>query len=260
MNNKNYLSLNKISKVHNGKSIFFCKTDYIRKDFELIKKLNNDVVFVTGNSDYSINDALVNDAPKNIKKWFCQNRNSDNDLLESIPIGLENYIPCSRENHGYVWPHALGKPKVLDDYKNKKITNFSNLIYANFSAHTNRLHRNQIKKHISNLNFITWEEGLAYPRFVLNLLDHQSTLCPDGNGFDTHRLYESLHLNRVGITFNSNQFKYLHHKFPVLLIEDINELSDEKEMTKRIKEINNTKYDLNCLDVNYWINKIKNYE
>ena len=254
----NSLQINKISKLHNGKNIFFCKTDFIEDAFAYIQNIKNDVVFISGNSDYCINDNLVEKLPKNIKKWFCQNRLSDNDLLESIPIGIENTVPCSINGHGYVWPHAIEKPSIINRLKKENKQSYVNLIYSNFNASTNLSHRDKVKRHIYNLDHITKDEcNLNYENFVKGILSHEAVLCPQGNGEgDNHRIYETLHLGKVPITFNTKQFKYLHHKFPVVLIEDINELNEECQIKEKI---DNAKKQINfeLLDTNYWINKIK---
>ncbi len=254
----NTLQINKISKLHNGKDIFFCKTDFIEKAFAQIRIIKNEVILISGNSDYCIDDSLVKKAPQNIKKWFCQNRLSDDDLLESIPLGIENTVPCSIDGHGYVWPHAIEKPSIITRQKQKDKRSYVNLIYSNFNVNTNPPHRNEVKDHISKLEHITKDEcNLNYEDFVERILSHKAVLCPQGNGEgDNHRIYETLHLGKVPITFNSKQFKYLHHKFPVVLIKDLKELSDKNFIENKIHEAQ-SKFNNKYLDVNYWIDKIK---
>lgn len=69
-----FLQLNKFSELHDGKNIIFCKTDYIISEFNYIKNLKNDVILITGNSDYPITDDLANLAPKNIKNGLHKMR------------------------------------------------------------------------------------------------------------------------------------------------------------------------------------------
>lgn len=255
----NLLQINKFSELHDGQSIIFCKTDFIENEFENIKKIKNKVIFITGNSDYCITDDIVAKAPKNIKKWFCQNRLSDNNLLESIPLGIENTIQCTRDGHGFVWPHAIEKPLIINRHKNEKKHTYDNLIYANFNIQTNLIHRSEVKNFISNLDYITKDESnLSYINFVNKILCHEAVLCPQGNGKgDNHRIYETLHLGRIPITFSNEQFKYLHHKFPVVLIQDIKQLGDKDYIKNKIHEAQ-SKFDNKYLDINYWIMKIKN--
>ena len=41
----NYFQINKLSKLHDGKNIIFCKTDFIQQEFQYINTLENDVIF-----------------------------------------------------------------------------------------------------------------------------------------------------------------------------------------------------------------------
>jgi hypothetical protein len=253
----NLIQINKFSNLHNGSNVFFCKTDFILLAFDEIKKLKNDVVFISGNSDYCITDEQAEKAPKNIIKWFCQNRISHNPLLESIPIGIENTIECKVKDHGYVWKHAYEKSEILESNPLKR-EKLDNLCYANFNLNTNYNNRSNLKSYISQIKHISWKEPfLNYIEFVQDILNHEAVICPQGNGIgDNHRIYETLYCGRIPITFNPVQFKFLHKLFPVLLIEDFEQLCDEKWLKNKINSIEINHQYLNC---NYWLDKIANH-
>ena len=61
------VEINKLSQLHNGSGIVFCKTDFILEEFKSIERLGRDVTLITGNSDYCITEALVALAPSNVK-------------------------------------------------------------------------------------------------------------------------------------------------------------------------------------------------
>lgn len=256
----NVIQINKFSQLHNGKSIFFCKTDFIFQAFDSIRHLKNKIILISGNSDYCITDEIASKAPKNIFKWFCQNRLSNNPLLESIPLGVENTAPCRVEGHGHVWDHAHEKTKLIES-KNIHQVSETNLAYANFNVHTNPPHRNLIKSHILKLKHVTWRDPSPdYKSFFQDILNHQATICPQGNDRgDNHRIYEVLYAGRVPITFNRAQYEYLHHIFPTLLINDIQELDDYLELKTKINQVKNM-VNKNYLNCDYWINKILDYE
>lgn len=253
MDKEHLIQINKFSHLHNGRTIIFCKTDFILQEFSNIEALGHDVIFITGNSDYCITDDLVQKAPKNIKAWFCQNKLSNHPLLTALPLGIENTVPCSREGHGYVWPHALEKPDKLCEAHNKLSTN---LAYANFNVQTNYETRNRVRNicQSSSNSHITWEEPTKpYSDFIQGVLNHKMVVCPQGNGpGDNHRIYESLYLNRIPITFNRIQYDNLHNKFPLLCISE-DKLTDAKWLEQEADKINKDNYALN---INYWINKI----
>jgi len=246
----NVIQLNKFADLHDGEKIIFCKTDYIEEEFRSISKKNHDVVLITGNSDYCITDDIVAAAPKNIKKWFCQNRLSNSFLLQSIPLGIENSEECTRTGHGVGWPHAIEKLSILSAPPSKSPTKF---IYANFNINTNRSERTPLKGVSIESPHITWcEPNISYQDFVGEILDHKAVVCAQGNGMgDNHRIYETLYLSRIPITFSQEQFRNLHSLFPTVMISDINMLKNYDYMSSRIESCYksiNKKY----LDFDYW--------
>jgi hypothetical protein len=53
---KNFIEINKFSEIHDGEKIVFCKTDFLLNEFEQIRKIDNDVFLITGNSDNPTTD------------------------------------------------------------------------------------------------------------------------------------------------------------------------------------------------------------
>jgi len=243
--------INKLSYLHDGSSIIFCKTDFILDEFKAIEQLGKDVTLITGNSDYCITDQLVSLAPNNIKRWFCQNKMTGDHRVKSIPIGLENTIECFRPGHGYVWDHAGPKLEYLT-----AITDIdpSELIYANFNTNTNITIRPFVKSICEQAEFITWEShGADYSSYIQNCLNHQMIVCPEGNGPDTHRFWETLYLNRVPIarlTKATEDFEDL----PVVWLNDWTELRDKNLILDKFNKVKSNNKDL-CLS-SYWRNII----
>jgi len=254
----NHIEINKFSDLHDEENIFFCKIDFILNAFQTIKQLNNKIILITGNSDYCVTDDLVSKAPANIVKWFCQNRLSDNILLDSVPMGIENTVKCKIDGHGYVWHHALEKPNILkiESFQKREI---SNLIYSNFKVETNPPYRSKIKQITSKLSYITKDEpNLEYKEFAKRINSHEAVLCPQGNGpGDNHRIYETLYLNKIPITFNKKLYKYLHYNFPIVCLDSFEELQSEETIRQKINEKKQLTYNKNMLEMDFWINKIK---
>jgi hypothetical protein len=263
--NSKYIEINKLSRLHNGSSIFFCKTDYLLSEFENIKRQNNNVILITGNSDYAITDQILALAPKNIKKWYAQNAISNSPILEPLPIGLENKLPSAREGHGIgYFDRATLKESLLEkvNLNNKEPTK---LVYANFNINTNHNYRNPIKAICQNVSFIDWEEpGLSLNSFFDKVLEYKMILCPAGNGLDTHRLWEVIYCNRIPVTFKVGNYKLyeLYNKLPIILLENNKDLMNHSLVEKKYAECINKKYDMSILDISTLINKIekKNHE
>lgn len=256
-----FLQLNKLSSLHNGKTIFFCKTDYLLEDFKAIDGLNNDVIFISGNSDYPITDEIADRAPKNIIKWYCQNALSHNQMIVPLPIGLENKIVSARDGHGIAYSERVGlKEKLIKQISNIKPKIYDK-IYANFNIMTNLDYRSYIKNICINNNHIVWEE----PHYELHtyyqkLSEYQMVLCPIGNGVDTHRLWEVLYCGRTPITIKGGNYKIyeLYYQLPIILLDNINQLYDYNFLLEQYKTLINKKYNNLLLCSNYWEEKIRN--
>lgn len=252
------IQLNKFSTLHDGKTIIFCKTDYLMSEFENIKNIQNDVVLISGNSDYAITDEIIKYLPKNVKKWFAQNAISKNEKLIPIPMGVENKLPSVREGHGIGYYDRVELKEVLLNRNISKTP--TKKIYANFNVDTNPNHRNQVKDVCEKSQHIVWENSnLSLESFFDNLLDYEMIVCPAGNGVDTHRLWEVLYSNRIPITVKIGDFKIyeLYEKLPIIILNSISELNDIELINKKLIELNSKLLNIEFIDLNFWINKIK---
>jgi hypothetical protein len=260
MNHTDFLEHNKLSSLHDGKTVFFCKTDYLLQDFETITKLDNEVVLITGNSDYPITDQIVSLAPKNIKKWYAVNALTYNNMVEPIPLGLENQYFSIRDGHGIGYPDRAGlKESILQNLdKNHIPTQF---LYCNFNITTNPAYRQKIYDMTKQSKYITLDNPtLTLHDMFQKIQDHKMVLCPAGNGIDTHRLWEVLYSNRIPVTININNYAIykLYKQLPIIILNTIDDILNYDLINQEYLKIINTKYNLNLLSINYWIDRIQN--
>jgi hypothetical protein len=252
------IQVSKFAYLHNGSTVIFCATHFLPQEFQVIKNLKNDIILISGNSDHVVDYNLFNLKPNNVKKWYAQNPMLVNDILQPIPIGIENYLPCVREGHGDGWGDRVRiKQEKIDFYENKIPTKF---IYSNFNVNTNPYHRTIIRKICIDTEFIDWEEpNLSVESFFEKLLDYEAVVCAQGNGpGDNHRIYETLYMDRIPITFNKVMYDNLHHLFPVVLLENYEELTNYETMRNKINDAKNKNWDKSLLEMPYWINNIIN--
>ena len=253
----NFIEFNKFSHLHDGKNIFFCKTDYLFSQFNEIKNIDSDIVLISGNSDYCITDRHVKKLPDNVKFWFTQNCLVDHEKIFPLPIGIENQsISALGKKHGISW--GAGKKGILlTNVKQRKPTK---LAYSNFRPHTGGAHRSTVKKICVESDHIEWHpSSLSTEKFYDQCLDYKLVICPQGNGQgDNHRIYETLYLKRVPVTFNEYMYKKLHHKFPVICLDDPNKLKDKQFLEEKLLELNSQKFNEEVLYCDWWIKLIKN--
>jgi len=260
MNNIDFIQINKFSELHNNNTVFFCKTDFILEEFDSIRKCDKDIVLITGNSDYGITDKIIEAAPKNIKKWFAQNALSNNEILEPLPIGLENKIESSRSGHGIGYKERMTiKEKLLSS--NPNIVP-SKQIYANFNISTNLSYRSMIKKICIQCPHIDWQDSNLTLEDLFQTISHyRMMVCPIGNGVDTHRLWEALYYNIIPITIKVNNYKIykLYEQLPIIILNNIVDLLDSSLINTKYQEAIHKNYEKNLLTYEYWKTKILSY-
>lgn len=257
---KGFLEINLFSHLHDGDSIFFCKTDFLSSAFLTIKSLRHEVILITGNSDYEINDNTIKQAPENIKYWFSQNANSDN--IFGIPMGLENSSSCKIEGCGHVWPHAPPKHDAILHAKAKTPTKD---IYCNFSLSTNPQARKEALHHCVLNGSMTIDicqdhnqiNQKKYSDYIDGILDHKMVVCPEGNGIDCHRVWETLLLGRVPIVKKS---KVMNHfsDLPILFVDKWSEIEDLDLIKKKHELVKDNSTEK--LNFKYWSDLILSYK
>jgi hypothetical protein len=247
--------------LHNEKTIWFCKHEYIQQDFEKIKNIANDVIFVCGNSDYQIDELTIINRPKNVKYIFATNCFIANDIdIFSIPIGIESVETTMRNGHGVGFDFAADKIYQLNRIKSEKFET-KNLIYSNFSIQTNHAVRQGINNYISTCNYITIENSVSMEHYFNQICSHEAVLCPIGNGCDTVRTYETLYCGKIPIIYGSDVvYKSLLYDLPCVYIDTLDEMHNYNHITTKIQEAKSKELNLEKAYLNYWVNKIKKYE
>lgn len=262
---KNYLQINKFSYLNELNDIVFCKTDYILQDFEQISKLNRDITFITGNSDYGITDDIVKISPPNIKVWYAQNALSNHKKIQPLPIGIENKEPSVRLNHGVGYFDRVSQKEKIFNTLNTlspfKSTEPKKFMYSNFVVRNNPTHRSIAKEISIKEDYIDWEQpDLSLEQLFLRFLEYKMVLCPVGNGIDTHRLWEVLYCNRIPVTIKVGDFKLynLYEQLPIVILDSYSELMKPERIEEKYQQVINKKYDTQILETTYWENKIRN--
>jgi hypothetical protein len=199
----------------------FCYSHNIAEFSKKIHLLQNHFIFITHNSDANIMQTpevlSILNCPKLIK-WFGQNICFQHPKLFFLPIGLAN-----RQ-----WPH--GNLSFFND-----TTRYvkSNTVYFNFNISTNVSKRQ--KCYDSLVDKLEWLPTIHPTDNLKRLSTYRFCICPEGNGVDTHRLWECLYLNVVPIVIKSNFTDVLlSQHIPLVVLEDWSDFN-----------INDLNYDFN---------------
>lgn len=256
--NSEIIYFNKFFKLHDGKNIFVCKTDFLTSDFKKISKIQNKVILVTGNSDIPIDSNYFAKLPANVYKWYAQNSTFSNEKIIPIPLGIENFDFALRKGHGVKYSRVEEKIDLLSKQSGITPTRF---IYANFSISTNTTYRQTVYNFVKNIPHIDLEDpDLTISEFFNKILDYKMILCPIGNGIDTHRLWEVLYSKRVPVVIRIKECNIydLYTKFPIIILDDIAALKNAPLIEELYKLAINKYFNDDLLNYSYWEKMIEN--
>ena len=107
-----------------------------------------------------------------------------------------------------------------------------------------------------DVDFAPSINGAGFDQYVYNLSKYAFCVCPRGNGIDTHRIWEALHMGCVPIVKRHVTHECLLD-LPVLFVDDWREITHEK-LVQFIEQIPNNIYNMQKLSFSYWENLIKN--
>lgn len=259
-----------IEPINNCKPYtLICLTGYtaIVEEFfdKILPNINNKIIIITLETDgfKMKNEYLSNNK---IYHWFTWNKQYNHEKLTCIPIGLN-------------------KDRHLESLKNFFNKNFSinekELFAVNLSVASNPDRINLINiaktKWCSFCNFI---ENIPYSKsyiqksnvegnIKINVTDikcyeilsrYKFILSPPGEGLDCHRTWEALYCNTIPIIISSS-IDELYIDLPVLIVKDWNEINENFLNLKYIEiqnKLKNNEYNIDKLNINYWLNLIKN--
>lgn len=166
--------------------ILFCYGHKMKDFSTLVNTITVPFILITHNSDQNIVcDETTERIIKSpyLKMWYAQNLAFTHKKVRSLPIGLANSM----------WRHGN-----LDFFANSKSAPIkTKKTFFNFNIGTNREKRlvcyNQL---INKLQFL---QNIEPTDNLKRLSEYEFCICPEGNGLDTHRLWESLYLHVVPI-------------------------------------------------------------
>jgi len=252
----NYISGDFFSKLSNNKTIFYVKTDYL--DNQAWKVTKNYTALITHNSDFKIDSSKFNKFLQcgKFKYWFAQNPIINEPRLFTLPIGLMN-----KEWHKYPRFNLMMKEKK----KNIKPTK---LLLLSFSIKNNEVKRQQCSDSFINKTYATNNvvhkvknfigDVKKYDKMFFNImLDHLFIACPEGNGIDTHRFWETLYMGRYPVVLH-NRVNDAFSDLPVLILNKWEDF--EKEYLMFLERIKNKKFSYKKLTQEYWFDRINNLD
>lgn len=229
--------------------IVFLKTDlkgiYFNHYHQSIK---SKYILVTHNSDISIEKEDLNFLDDRIKHWFAAKLNVlASKKLTALPLGLEN--------------RRWLKNGLVKNFKSElsKNINKNERILCSFNPNTNLMERAPLVDIARNKQEIIDIRNFSKSKTYINELSNYSfNLCPEGNNFESHRIWESLIFKTTPIVINNvvNQ-NFYNMGIPLIMLDNWNDLSNlDINDLKRINEENLEKNYEIFVNLNFWKSQI----
>ncbi len=258
------------SKIQRGSVVYVCNSALVPFFTEILPKITDPFVLVSGDSDVSIPNHSLTEEKLNsvltdsrIGHWFCQNLIVRHPKMTPMPIGLD-YHTIAKE--GYLHPWGSGcspreQEAILQKYvkdapplTNRYIHMYSNWHHSLFGLIDRGERREAYEK-------IPRETILYYPTFTPreSAWDHQRNFAfvasPSGGGLDCHRTWEALILGCIPVVKHSG-IDQLYEDLPVLLIDDWSQLT-QPFLLDNYNRIKDRSWNLDKLTLKYWVQKFR---
>jgi len=221
--------------------VIYSHADYVESLFHILKKFKfQNIKVISSQSDRKITKNLFNQMPKCVSSWYATNVVYKTDSLIPIPLGIA--------------PYRNNKSAIIDDFIDLEFQQTKHkFMYFNFNLNTNYFHRIKAINHAKKIFDIKLMDDKSYQDYLSNLALHQFSISPWGNGIDTHRFWEALYCGTIPIT----KSHYIYKTFeglPMFL------LPTYKSLNKLKKEIEFDQFNIEKLDINWWMKKINKYK
>ena len=211
--------------------------------FEILSEFKNPFTLILHNNDspFGDNELKYFDIP-NCKKICAQNVTTYDERVIPLPIGIANI--CWEWGDLSVWINN----KLLSVRERSEFIYF----YFELEGGCRDVKRPDCYESISSQG-IEWIDKVSYKTYIKNLSKYQFQVCPEGNGIDSFRTWESLYLKVIPIVDRNVMTEYFSKLFPMVLVDDWKEF-DIESVRDTYEEYSWDNYDL--LDFNNFCKKV----
>lgn len=211
-----HININNINSNFDNPYKIFCYSHHIDILSTKIHYFLNKFILFTHNSDENINNSnkvMIILNYNKLEKWYAQNLCFYHNKLNLLPIGLANSM----------WLHGdltiFNDTNIMNNLHNK-----TKKIYFNFNINTNSIKREECYTKLKNK--LEWLSNIKPSNNLYRLKDYEFCICPEGNGVDTHRLWEALYLRVVPIVINNEFINIIKQSgIPLVILNNWDDLN-----------------------------------
>jgi hypothetical protein len=174
-----------------------------------------------------------------------------------LPLGLSNPTRESKLHAVYGDQQAMA-PAFGSAMVSRRNLEEDGLVYANFSANTAPRQRMALLEYLRTLPNVRVGESKPTPagrrRFLEEIRESGLVICPQGNGLDTHRLYETLYMGAIPIVLRSSYQYRICRMFgwPVVGLREWRDVACHSSLLESAKKETFTESGLDALRLSYW--------
>jgi hypothetical protein len=230
--------LDDINATFDNPPTLFIYADLLEPFSKKLHHFANPFTLITHNSDFNLfeSDPVIQKIINSLKLvcWWGQNLCFIHPKMRFLPIGLANTM----WDHGKIENFMVGSINKSED------------IYFNFNIYTNREKRepcyNAFKDQLEFLQMVPAAENMK------RLAKYKWCICPEGNGVDTHRLWEAMYLECVPVVMRSPFIDALMHytegELPIYVVNSWDNLC--------LPDYSQYRFDSKWLKMSYFTKKI----
>lgn len=205
---RKWINIDTLVEPWDNPRLVFCYGNSLLKFQSKILLLKNPFILVSHNADQEIDERFTSIfSAQNLLFWHAQNVLIKNKKLGGLPIGFANSM----------WKHGdIDVIQRIGGLEIDKVRDF----YFYFSMHTNKAKREDCRRKIEGSG-LTFDMPLSnYETYLRHLATHKYSICPPGNGVDSHRIWECLYLNVIPVLLRSEFSERVCRRFPCILLDD----------------------------------------
>lgn len=175
-------------------------------------------VIMAGSSDRNFRSVPV--LPESVTLFLCQNNGVDSSKIKSsvkiksLPIGLENLRLARAGIPVFLGTRGKGAP-------------MDKVLMPPMSP-TNPIRRLHFEEASSHKDFHVLSEYLNFARYLKVCRSYTFIFCAEGNGFENHRIWETLYQGSFPVLIRSNfSENLLDLGLPLLLVDTLSEVNPD---------------------------------
>uniref|UniRef100_A0A6C0K0K2 Exostosin GT47 domain-containing protein n=1 Tax=viral metagenome TaxID=1070528 RepID=A0A6C0K0K2_9ZZZZ len=256
-------------KMRDGMSIYVCSNLLRFFVLQILPKISNTFILVTGDSDMCVPKesltesetiSLINNP--HLLKWFAQNTQIQrHEKIVQLPIGLDYHTISNDTNHNWKTEGEGHLPKdqegILINLRQQMAPFYERnpIIYVNFTPINDKFgQRKTAFEQIPNDLLFINQNFTKRTENWKNITQNTFVLSPFGMGMDCHRTWEALCLGAIPIVKAPN-FQKMFEDLPVLIVNEWSEITQEL-LDKTIKEFKTREFKYEKLTLQYWVKMI----